>query len=209
MKKQSLLCLLLITGLGLHAQITWKTEELKGRVLQVKTITYGFVEKFGEIERGEHEGSTAIFFDTKGYATKTFSFYNKNEGPGDTSSLTTYTYGFNESNQLREINEFEGYRSLNYKTKFKYSPEGKLLEKKVYNGDGSLDKQYIYQEEDGKLIEKQVGEQLEAMEIFENNEEEVVTYKIAEIDSNGNWIKKLGFKEGKQVNEITRKIIYY
>lgn len=209
MKKQLLFCLLMMAGVGLHAQITWKTQELKARVLMVKTTSYGFVEKFGEIERGDHQGSTCIFFDAKGYATKSFSFYNQNEGPRDTSKLTTYTYGFNESNQLREINEFEGYKILNYKTKFKYSPEGKLLEKNVYNGDGSLYERYIYQEEEGKQIEKQVDEQGEVINALEINEEEVITYKIAEIDSNGNWIKKLGFKEGKQVIEMTRKIVYF
>jgi hypothetical protein len=211
MKKKLLLCLSLIAGVGLHAQITWKTQDLKGRILMVKTTSYEFVEKFGELERGDHQGSTSIFFDAKGYATKTFSFYNQNEGRDDTSKLTTYNYGFNESNQLREINELEGYRTLNYKTKFKYSPEGKLLEKNIYNSDGSLYERYIYKEEDGKLIEKQVDEQGEVVSPFEMEEEveEVVTYKIAEIDSNGNWIKKLGFKNGKQVIEITRKIIYY
>lgn len=199
----------LMAGFGLHAQITLKTEQLRGRVLLVKTTTYEFVEKFGETERGDHKGSTGIFFDAKGYAIKTFSFYNQNEGPRDTSKLTTYTYGFNESDLLREINEYDGYKRLNYKTKFKYSPEGKPVEKNVYHGDGSLKQQYIYQEEEGKLVEKEVDESGEVISFYEMDEEDRVTYKIAEIDSNGNWIKKLGFKDGKQVCEIARKIIYY
>lgn len=217
MKNCLLLFLVLIANVNLQAQISWKTEELKGRVSYIKSTTYEFVEKFGEIERGNHNGSKGIFFDIKGYATKTFSFYNQDEGRSDTSSLKTYTYLFNERGQLREINEYDGYINLNpnplnleAKTRYKYAPDGQITEKNVYYRDGSLKQKYIYQEEDGSLIEKALNEEGEVMNFYDMEQvEEEISFKIVDIDGNGNWVKKLGFKNGKQFSEITRKIIYY
>jgi hypothetical protein len=220
MKLLNSLILFCLLSTYLSAQENRASYGLNGRVKMIEISSYDFVEKFGEIEIGSFNGREVVQFNEVGNIIKKFNI-NGDRTSKDTSSISTYEYILNENKNLKEINEYYQYsrtssKSLKYKTRFKYDTEGKMIEKKVYNGsDGSFDSGFIYSYENGEKKEQKINEDgavmdhfFEIADVYVDETDQEVTYK-EEYDANKNWIKKIEFRRNKEVKGLDRKIIYY
>lgn len=224
------------------AQITSASLGLKGRVKELSISSYAYIEKFGDIEKGTIFSTQSASFNEKGYLTikrrKNDELYEGdsfNEAEQNRlRSLRKFEYLFLEDGRFKEINEFEEgeweeKKTLVFKTKFKYDEEGKFINKRVFDENGTqvhistnlqlpildisidgpgdpdqiMTSSNLYPDipRDHDLDEDDTNSLKGLTKILES--------KIEKTDQAGNWIKMQKYQEGKLTYGIERKIIYY
>lgn len=218
MKKFIVLFVFLVNVAIANAQITAAQFGVNGRVRSVRLSTYSFVEKFGEIERGEEYNDQVVEFNEQGLIIKKYVIEEEDR----IMSFITYEYLFLEDGKIKEINEysnesFSEERSLRFKTKFKYDESGNFIDKKLYNGySGSLLKtstnisEILTDDEDNSdsIVSEDKFFPNHYIGLFSSDDDEIKT-KIEKVDQQNNWTKKIKFIGGKQAYGYERIISYF
>lgn len=218
MKKFIVLFVFLISAVFANAQITAAQFGVNGKVQTVKLSTYSFVEKFGEIERGEEYSDQVVEFNEQGLIIKKFIIGEMDR----ISSFSTYKYLFLEDGKFKEINEYEneGFSdepSLKYKIKFKYDESGNFVDKRLYRGyDGGLLKtstniSEILSDDDNNdsIVSEDKYFPNHYIGLFSSDDEEEIKTKVEKVDQQNNWTKKIKFIGGKQSYGYERIITYF
>ncbi len=177
--------------------------------------------------------------DLKTASTETYKYDNKGyliESNNNFSKDKTKYLNDKDGNCI-ELNQYDSIGNLfnKVKTNISYNKEGdRIEERKSYNDDGSFsshlktifDKngneiESCYYDESGKIYQKinskynsknLLIEYTEKQEYQKNVNEgwtKLIEHKYTKFDSNKNWTEKIEYKNGKPVEIIERKIVYY
>jgi hypothetical protein len=177
--------------------------------------------------------------DLKTASTETYKYDNKGyliESNNNFSKDKTKYLNDIDGNCI-ELNQYDSIGNLFYKVKtnISYTKEGdRIEERKSYNDDGSFsshlkmifDKngneiESCHYDESGKIYQKinsKYNSQNLLIEYKERQEYQknvcegwtkLIEYKYTKFDSNKNWTEKIEYKNGKPVEIIERKIVYY
>jgi hypothetical protein len=166
-------------------------------------------------------------YDNKGYLIESNNNFSKDK--------TKYLN--DKDGNCIELNQYDSIGNLfnKVKTNISYNKEGdRIEERKSYNDDGSFsshlktifDKngneiESCYYDESGKIYQKinskynsknLLIEYTEKQEYQKNVNEgwtKLIEHKYTKFDSNKNWTEKIEYKNGKPVEIIERKIVYF
>lgn len=218
MKKYVVIFILLVNVVVANAQITAAHFGVNGKVQSVKLSTYSFVEKFGEIERGEKYSDQIVEFNEQGFIIKRYIIGQMDH----ISSVTTYEYLLLEDGKIKEINEyvnetFSEEPILKFKTKFKYDESGNFIDKRLYQGyNGSLLKtsaniSEILASDDNNdsIVSDDKYFPNHYIDLFSSDDGEEIKTKVEKVDQQNNWTKKIKFIGGKQSYGYERLITYF
>lgn len=161
----------------------------------MKEVSYDAVEKFGELQKDKVIETTITEFNSIGNMINETSYDEKDK----IRSVTKYTYDlknnliekstssigillvnkYDSENRCIQTDELKNDRSLRFRTKNKFSVDGKLTEANTYNAKGILYKKNLYKYDDrGNLID-----------ISWYKKDGTLSYKVLkDYDENGNVI---------------------
>lgn len=172
-------------------------QSIKGKVKQLKTITFNAIEKFGVLTKSGKNGTEITEFNENGFIIKVTYFDEKNK------LTSTKKLKYDLKNNLIEKPSFEGFviykydsnnrciqedecksdRTLKFRTLKKYSQDslGLLLEDITYNSKGAFYSKSKYKYDDN-------GNQIDISWYKKNGE---LRYNVRkEYDENGNLTEK-------------------
>jgi YD repeat-containing protein len=155
--KKKIAIILLVTGTSLMAigqnplQTDWQTEDLKGKIKNMKSVTYRAVDKFGQIHKGEMITQITNKYNNKGHLTEQIKI---EDGESNTK---TYTYKYDNNGKRIEESDYNSDKELLAKHIYRYNHAGKLTECFVYDGlDSSLVGKFLYQYSDNGNCEERL-----------------------------------------------------
>jgi hypothetical protein len=183
---------------------------------------YHATEKFGKIEPTNLFYREIYSYNKKGNKTEYNLSYVSNEGKkkvyvyngldveieetmfagtANTMEKRITKYRIDEKENISEYNTYTSDGKLFDKTINQFNNNGKLFESSSYDGYGKLwvKVSYSYNEQ-GNIVKKTD---------FYTNYQVITEYKYENFDSNGNWLKRIDFVNGKPTNVITRELTYF
>lgn len=175
----------------------WEKHNLKGKVLSYSQFGYSAKERIGNIEKGKRYGlAISKKYDEKGNVIEGCMYHS------DGSLKIKDIYKYDEKGNMIERYRYNSDGNLNHKSIYKYDEKGNEVEWCLYNSDGSLEVKYTH-----KYNEK--GNKIEDCEYNSDSSLKVkYTYKY-EFDKQGNWIKKISFKNNIPSSIWERRYEYY
>lgn len=180
------------------------------------------------IENKIIQSDTVIAIYTRSY-DKSGNIIEENEYRKENVPVKIISRTFDQRNlkQTEQITEFNKWDTLSYKKDFTYDSNHNLVEEKEYDSDTVSMKTTNTYFEGGQLKEtrsipmgsyysviitqkfNKKGDLTEhSREPKDGTDKDIWTYKYT-YDSNGNWIEKIEFKNGKPLRMVKRSIQYY
>ena len=180
--------------------------------IEASDVTY----YYGAADSSEvHNNKFSFQYDSEGHNVKTTSVKDpKNytlkkykgdllveEDDIDSGKLNSRTkYVYNSDNLASEINVYDGGGKFTRKRKLIYNDKGLASEIQSYKSTGELDFKFVvtYDDKGNSLTEKQTAGEYPFS----------TSYKYSNLDDKGNWLKLVGYNNGKP-DTYTERIIKY
>ena len=186
----------------------WTRDNLQGKVLSLSEFSYEAKDRFGNIEKGKFK---RYDWENDFYLDSDFQIKYDEKGNKDVLNIYShidrqviakYVYQYDENGNMTEMNIRSKYGSLKNKFFYKYDENGNMTEENRYDSDGiKYGKDTYKYDEKGNKIE-------ENMYNSDGSLRSKNTYKY-EFDKQGNWIKKIEFKDGIPEYILERQYEYY
>ena len=212
----------------------WTRDNLQGKVLSLSEFSYEAKDRFGNIEKGKFK---RYDWENDFYLDSDFQIKYDEKGNKDVLNIYShidrqviakYVYQYDENGNMTEMNIRSKYGSLKNKFFYKYDENGNMTEENRYDSDGIKygKDTYKYDEKGNKIEENMYNSDgsLRSKDTYKYDEkgnkiEENMynsdgslrsknTYKY-EFDKQGNWIKKIEFKDGIPEYILERQYEYY
>ncbi len=212
-------------------------QNINGRVHYIKETGYSAVEKSGEPEWDEFMWGYTIYYDKDGFETEWQKENAKGEIVGltkfeyDEDGNLSEGIDFNTESEYFEVNGI--FKAIGH---FRFSSDnnGNVTERYYYNNNGQIQNRISYKyDANGNKIEQifysssgdgsdeklllttnfKYGRDGRVAELksYDDNQElnQTAKFKYYEFDNKKNWQKKIYYEDGKAIQIIDRKIIYY
>ena len=212
----------------------WTRDNLQGKVLSLSEFSYEAKDRFGNIEKGKFK---RYDWENDFYLDSDFQIKYDEKGNKDVLNIYShidrqviakYVYQYDEKGNMTEMNIRSKYGSLKNKFFYKYDENGNMTEENRYDSDGIKygKDTYKYDEKGNKIEENMYNSDgsLRSKDTYKYDEKgnkieenmynsdgslrSKYTYKY-EFDKQGNWIKKIEFKDGIPEYILERQYEYY
>ena len=201
----------------------WTRNQLQGKVMSYSEFSYEAIDRFGKIEKGKRKRNSSYENDEQRKYDEKGNLIEKIIYKLDSSLYEKLTCTYDEKGKVIEVNMYKSDGSLSYKSTYKYDEKGNQIEvnsslgyKGTYKYDekGNRIEDNFY-ESDGSLSSKSTYKYDEKGNRIEDNSENLYrdldrkwTYKY-EFDKQGNWIKRIDFRDYIPKFILEREYEYY